>query len=159
MEKLTQFCASRPRGWWPGPCLSTQSSSYSLCSFPLGPPEYSLEGLALKLKLQYFGNLIQRANSLERTLTLGKLKAGGEGDDRGWNGWMASLTQWTWVWANSGKEWRTGKPGVRADAKSWTWLSDWTTTVKASDVTMRGGHSPICRPEMHYRERVTSPSP
>ena len=35
-----------------------------------------------------------------------------EGDDRGWNGWMASLTQWIWVWANSGKLWRTGKPGM-----------------------------------------------
>ena len=38
-----------------------------------------------------------------------RLKAGGEQDDRGWDGWMASLTQWTWVWANSGRQWRTGK--------------------------------------------------
>ena len=41
-----------------------------------------------------------------------RLKAGREGDDRGWNGWMASLTQWTWVWASSGSWWWTGKPGV-----------------------------------------------
>ena len=41
-----------------------------------------------------------------------RLKSGGEGDDRGWDGWMASLTQWTRVWANSGRWWRTGKPGV-----------------------------------------------
>ena len=41
-----------------------------------------------------------------------RLKAGEEGDDRGWDGWMASLTQWTWVWANSGRWWRIGKPGV-----------------------------------------------
>ena len=41
-----------------------------------------------------------------------RLKAGGEGDNRGWDGWMASLTQWTWVWANSGRQWRTGKPGM-----------------------------------------------
>ena len=41
-----------------------------------------------------------------------RLKAGGEGDNRGWDGWMASLTQWTWVWANSGRWWRTEKPGV-----------------------------------------------
>ena len=40
------------------------------------------------------------------------LKAGGEGDDRGWDGWMASLTQWTWVWASSGRQWKTGKPWV-----------------------------------------------
>ena len=46
-------------------------------------PEYSLEGLMLNLKLQYFGHLMQRTDSLEKTLMLGKLKAGGEGDDRG----------------------------------------------------------------------------
>ena len=58
-------------------------------------PEYSLEGLLLKLKVQYFGHLMQRIDLLEKTLMLGKLKAGGEGDDRGQDGWMASLTQWT----------------------------------------------------------------
>ena len=41
-----------------------------------------------------------------------RLKAGGEGDDRGWNGWMASLTWWTWVWVSSGNWWWAGKPGV-----------------------------------------------
>ena len=64
-------------------------------------PEYSLEGLMLKLKLQYFGHLMPRADSLEKILMLKRLKVGGEGDDRGWDGWMASLTQWTWVWGNS----------------------------------------------------------
>ena len=57
-------------------------------------PEYLLEGLILKLKPQYFGHLMQRAVSLEKTLMLGKMKAG-EGDDRVQDGWMASLTQWT----------------------------------------------------------------
>ena len=66
-------------------------------------PEYSLEGVMLKLKLQYFGHLIWRCE---------RLKAGREGDDRGWNGWMASPTQWTWVWASSRSWWWTGKPGV-----------------------------------------------
>ena len=46
-------------------------------------PEYSLEGLMLKLKLQYFGYLMQRADSLEKTLMLGRFQAGGEGDNRG----------------------------------------------------------------------------
>ena len=59
-------------------------------------PEYSLEGLMLKLKLQYFGHLMQRADSWEKTLMLGRLKAREEGD-RGLDGRMASLTQWTWV--------------------------------------------------------------
>ena len=65
-------------------------------------PEYSLEGLKQKLKLQYFGRLMWKANSLEKTLMLGTIE-GKKGDDRGWDGWMASLTQWTWVWGNSGR--------------------------------------------------------
>ena len=69
---------------------------------------YSLEGLMLKLKLQHFGHLIWRTDSLVKTLMLGKIKAGGKGDDRGWDGWIASLTQWTWVWASSRRWWRTG---------------------------------------------------
>ena len=61
-------------------------------------PEHSLEGLMLNLKFQYFGYLMR----LKRPWCWGRLKAGGEGDNRGWDGWMASLTQWTWVWASSG---------------------------------------------------------
>ena len=57
-------------------------------------PEYSLEGLMLKLKLQYFGHLTH----WKRHWCWERLKAGREGDDRGWDGWMASPTQWTWVW-------------------------------------------------------------
>ena len=56
--------------------------------------EYSLEALMVKLKLQYSGHLMCRTESLEKTLMLGKMKAG-ERDNRGWNGWMASPTQWT----------------------------------------------------------------
>ena len=51
-------------------------------------PEYSLEGLMVKLKLQYFGHLMQRTDSLENPWCWERLKAGGEGDDRGWGGWM-----------------------------------------------------------------------
>ena len=72
-------------------------------------PEYSLEGLMLKLKLQYFGHLIWRADSLEKILMPGKTEAGEEGNNRGWDGWMASPTQWTWVGTSSGRWWRTGK--------------------------------------------------
>ena len=64
-------------------------------------PEYSLEGLMLKLKLQSFGHLMQRTDSLERPWCWERLKAGREGEDR-WDGWMMSLTQCTWVWVNSG---------------------------------------------------------
>ena len=72
-------------------------------------PDYSLE--EMKLKLQYFGHLMQTASSLEKTLMLGKIE-GRRRDERGWDGRMASLTQWTWVWANSTRPWKTGKPGV-----------------------------------------------
>ena len=58
------------------------------------------------LKLQYFGHLMRGANSLGKTLMLGKIKGRKRGD-RGWDGWMASLTQWTWVWASSRRWWRT----------------------------------------------------
>ena len=65
-------------------------------------PECSLEGLMLKLKLQYFGHLIWKVDSLEKTWYWERWKARGEGDDREWDGWMTSQTQWTWVWVNSG---------------------------------------------------------
>ena len=71
-------------------------------------PEYSLEGLMLKLKLQYFG--CEELTHWKRPWCWERLKVGGERDDRGWDGWMASPTQWTWVWINSGS-WRW-KPGV-----------------------------------------------
>ena len=58
-------------------------------------PEHSLEGLMLKPKLQYLGHLMQRSDSLEKALMLGRLKARGEGDDRGQDGWTVSSTQCT----------------------------------------------------------------
>ena len=75
-------------------------------------PEHSLEGLKLKLKLQYFGHLMQRVESLEKTLMLakteGRRRRWWEDEMAGWHHW----TQWTWIWANCGWWWRTGKPGV-----------------------------------------------
>ena len=64
-------------------------------------PGCSSERLMLKLKLQYFGHLMWRVVSLEKTLRLGDIGGGGEGDDRGWDGWMISPTQWTCVSVNS----------------------------------------------------------
>ena len=74
--------------------------------------EYSLEGLMLKLKLHYFGHLMWRAHLLKRPWCWERLRAGGEGDDRWWDGWMASQTQWTWVWVNSRSWWWTVRPGM-----------------------------------------------
>ena len=65
---------------------------------------------------------------LKRPWCWERLKAGGEGDDRGWDGWMASLSQWIWVWVNSGSWWWTGRPGALQSmgSQSRTRLSDWT---------------------------------
>ena len=97
-------------------------------------PEYSMEGLMLKGKFQYFGHLMWRTDSLEKALMLGNIEGRriqisdliesdfifspltmvklSNIDDRGWDGWMVSPTQRTWVWASSQRYWRTGKPGV-----------------------------------------------
>ena len=75
-------------------------------------PEYSLEGLMLKLKLQYFGTWCEKPTHEKRLWCWERLKAGGEVGNREWDGWMTSLSQRTWVWASSGRWWRTGKPGV-----------------------------------------------
>ena len=66
---------------------------------------------------------------LKRPWCWERWKAGGEGDDRGWDGWMASPTQWTWVWVNSGS-WRwTGKPGVLQSMGSQRVRHDWATEL------------------------------
>ena len=105
------------------PCTARRSNESILKEIS---PEYSLEGLMLKL--QYFGHLMQRTDSLEKTLMLEKIEAGGKGDNRGWDSWIASLTRWTWVWASSGNWWWTGKPDGQQSMglQSWTQLSDWT---------------------------------
>ena len=96
-------------------------------------PDYSLEGLMLKLTLQYFGHLIWRTDLLENILLLGKTEGGREGDDRGWDDWIASPTQWTWVWASSGRWWRTGKPGVLQSMGLPRVRPDWATELNSCD--------------------------
>ena len=72
-----------------------------------------------------FGHLMQITDSLEKTLMLGSI----EGDDRGWEGWMASPTQWTWIWANSMSWWLTGKPGVLHSMGSQRVRHNWVTEL------------------------------
>ena len=97
-----------------------------------------LEGLMLKLKLQYFGHLMRRANSSERPWCWQRLKAGGERDNRGWDGWMASLTRWTWVWVHLGSWWWTGRPGVLQSMKSQRVGHDWLTELNWTGLNWTG---------------------
>ena len=105
-------------------------------------PEYSLEGLMLKLKLQYFGHLMWRTD-WKRPWCWERLKAW-EGDSRGWDGWMASPTQWTWVWASSVSWWWTGMNGLLQFMGSQRVRHDWATELNWSEVL-----SSLWRP--HYK--------
>ena len=91
-------------------------------------PGCLLEGLMLKLKFQYLATSSEELTHWERPWCWEGLGAGGEGDDRGWDGWMAPPTQWTWVWVNSRSWWWTGRSGVLQvmGSQSRTRLSDWT---------------------------------
>ena len=94
-------------------------------------PEYSLEELMLNWSSNTLATWRKEPTHWKRPWCWDRLRAGREGDDRGWDGWMASPTQWTWVWVNSGRQWRTEEPGMLQFMvwKIWTWLSDWTTST------------------------------
>ena len=88
----------------------------------------SLEGLMLKLKLQYFGHLMWRTDSFEKALMLGKIEDGRRRRRQRMRCWMSSPTQWTWVWVASWSGWWTGKSGTLQSMglQGQTQLSDWT---------------------------------
>ena len=92
-------------------------------------PEYSLEGMMLKLKLQYFSHLMWKLTHWKRPWGWERLKAGGEGDNRGPDSWMASPAQWTWVWASSRSWWWTGRPGMLQSTVSQRVGLHWTTEL------------------------------
>ena len=87
---------------------------------------------------------------LKRPWCWERLKAVGEGDNRGWDGWMASLTQWTWVWVNSGSWWWTGRPGVlrfmgsQRVGHDWATELNWTSKVSQSYIDTRRKRGTNC---------------
>ena len=115
------------------PWTARRSNQYILKEIS---PECSLEGLMLKVKLQYFGQLRWSADSFEKTLIWERLRVGREGDNRGWDGWMASLTQWTWIWVDSGSWWSTGKPGVLLFMRLQRVGHDWVTELNWSKLSV-----------------------
>ena len=92
-----------------------------------------IEKTILKLvrnnKISQIAKAIMSWSSFKALVTYVRLKAGGEVDDRGWDGWMASLTRRTWVWANSESWWWTGKPGVLQSTGSQRVGHDWATEL------------------------------
>ena len=92
-------------------------------------PGISLEGMILKLKLQYLATSYKELTHWKRLWCWEGLGAGGEGDDRGWDGWMASPIRWTWVWVNSGSWWWTGRPGMLQFMGSQRVRHQWVTEL------------------------------
>ena len=83
----------------------------------------------LKLKLQYLTTRWEELTHWKRPWCWERLKAGGDEDDRGWDGWMASLTQWTWVWVNSRSWWWTGRHGMLQSMGLQRVGHDWVTEL------------------------------
>ena len=92
----------------------------------------------LKVKLQYLATWCEKLTHLKRPWCWERLRPGGVGDDRGWDGWMASPTWWTWVWVNSGSWWWTGRPGVlwfmgqQRVGRDWVNELNWTWATATS---------------------------
>ena len=121
-------------------------------------PEYSLEGLMLKLKLQYFGHLRWTVNSLEKTLMLGKIEGRRTRGHQGWGLWMASSMRWTWIWANFRRWWGTGRPGVLQSMGLQRVGHDWETEQKQpqhNKGTFR--KSPQITPHLTWKTESLSP--
>ena len=93
-------------------------------------PEYSLEGLMLKLNSNTLVTRCKEPTHWKRPWCWERLKAGREGYDREWDGWMASSTQWTWVWVSSRSWWWTGKPGVLWSMGSQRVGHDWAAELE-----------------------------
>ena len=104
---------------------SNQSILKEIC------PEYSLEGLMPKLKLHTLATWCKELTHRKRPWCWERLRAGGQGDDRGWDSWMASPTWWTWVWASFRSWWWTGRPGVLQSMRSQRVRHDWVTELKS----------------------------
>ena len=85
-------------------------------------------------------------------------RAGGEGDDRGWDGWMASPTRWTWVWVNSGSWWWTGRPGVLWFTGSQRVRHDWASELNWTELNWRVGSYSVVSPWDGALETACNPS-
>ena len=112
-------------------------------------PWCSLEGLMLKLKLHYLATWCEELSLWKRPWCWERLRAGGEGDDRGWDGWMASLTQCIWVWVDFGSWWWAGRPGMlwfmgsQRARHDWATELNWTLLGSAARCLMTWPNQPV----------------
>ena len=108
------------------PCTARRSNQSILKEIS---PEYSLEGQYWSRNSNILATWCKELTHLKSPWSWERLKMGGEGDDRGWDGWMASPTQLTWVWVNSGNWWWTRRPGVLQSMGSQRVGHDWVTEL------------------------------
>ena len=114
-------------------------------------PACSLEGLMLKLKLQYLATWCEELTHLKSPWCWERLKEVGEADDRGWDGWIASPTQWIWVWVNS-NSWRwTGRPGVLQSMGPQIVGHDWVTELNWTELKVCYG---LCRLPLKHKNSL-----
>ena len=123
-------------------------------------PEYSLQDWCWSWKVQYFGHLMRRTDSFEKTLMLGKIEGRRRRDDRGWDGWMAALTQWTWAWVNSGSWCWTERPDVLQSVGSQRVGRDWATELNWTENLKDYLHVQLSWfPEQMYKKAHSSHKP
>ena len=133
-----------PRNWyfWTAVLEKTLESLLDCKEMqPVNPKEnqsWFLEGLMLKLNSNTLATWCEELTHLKRPWCWERLKAGTEGDGRGWDGWMAIPTQWTWVWVNSVSWWWTGRPDVLQSMGSQRVGHDWVTELNPGDVEEKG---------------------
>ena len=96
-------------------------------------PGYSSQGLTLKLQLQYLATWCEELTYLKRPWSCERWKVEGKGDDRGWDGWMASPTWWIWISVGSGSWWWTGKPSMLQSMGTQGVGHDWVTELNWTD--------------------------
>ena len=108
----------------------------------------------LKLKLQNTGHLMWRTDSLEKTLMLGKIEGRREGNDRAWDGWMASQIGWTWLWTSSGSWWWTGKAGRLQSMGSQRVRHNWVTEPNRTEICLQPDKTwdNLFTGDLHYKK-------
>ena len=129
-ELLLLNCGAGEDSWDPWTARKSNQSILKEINF-----EYSLEGLMLKLKLQYFGHLMQKPTHWKRPWCWKRLKAKRQEGSRGWGCLKASPTKWTWIWADFRRSWRTEKPGVLQSMESQSDMISNRTTFKTDKIT------------------------